>query len=106
MRTGYRLTYCYFVQRVKPKLMDIIGPSIVFYTGHTLRNLVISSSYEYSVQVGLILPIYSVVTCTCVGIHLGLVEPAPLIELTTLWTEGPQAQWSCVSSLETCAAIL
>ncbi len=39
--------------------------------------------------------------CMCVGIHLGRVEQASPIELTTPRTEALQARWSCASSLET-----
>ncbi len=34
----------------------------------------------------------NVLTCTCVGIHLGRVEPASPIELTTPRTEAPLAR--------------
>ncbi len=40
-------------------------------------------------------------TCTCVGIHLGRVEPASPIALTTSRTEALQARRSCASSLDT-----
>ncbi len=40
-------------------------------------------------------------TCTCVGIHRGRVDPAPPIELTTSGTVAPQARRSCASSVET-----
>ncbi len=40
-------------------------------------------------------------TCTCIGIRPRWVEPAPIIELTTLWTEELQDRRSCASFLET-----
>ncbi len=39
-------------------------------------------------------------TCTCVGIQVGRIEPASLIELTTSQKKALQAGRSCVSSLE------
>ncbi len=40
-------------------------------------------------------------TCTCVGIHPGWVEPASPIALTTSRTDALQARRSCASSLDT-----
>ncbi len=40
-------------------------------------------------------------TCTCVGIHPGRVEPASPTALTTSRTEALQAWRSCASSLDT-----
>ncbi len=40
-------------------------------------------------------------TCACVSIHLGRVEPASLIALTTSRMEALQARRSCASSLDT-----
>ncbi len=40
-------------------------------------------------------------TCTCVGIHPGRVEPASPIALTTSRAEALQAWRSCASSLDT-----
>ncbi len=40
-------------------------------------------------------------TCTCVGIHPGWVDPASLIELITSRTEALWARRPCASSLET-----
>ncbi len=40
-------------------------------------------------------------TCTCVGIHLGRVEPASSNALTSYRTEAPQARRACASSLDT-----
>ncbi len=40
-------------------------------------------------------------TCTCVGIHPGRVEPASPIDLITSRTEALQTRQSCASSLET-----
>ncbi len=40
-------------------------------------------------------------TCTCVGIHPGRVEPASPVELTASRTEALQARRSCPSSIET-----
>ncbi len=40
-------------------------------------------------------------TCTCVGIHPGRVEPASPIALATSRTEAFQARRSCASSLDT-----
>ncbi len=42
-----------------------------------------------------------VLTCTCVGIHPGQIEPALPIQLTTSRTEALHARRSYVSSLET-----
>ncbi len=42
--------------------------------------------------------IENLLTCTCVGIHSGRVEPASPIELTTSRVEALQARRSCVSS--------
>ncbi len=42
-----------------------------------------------------------ILSCTCVGIHPGRVEPASPIELTTSRTEALQARRSCASSPET-----
>ncbi len=44
---------------------------------------------------------YLLLTCTCVGIHPGRVEPASPIALTTSRTEAFQARRSCSSSLDT-----
>ncbi len=43
---------------------------------------------------------FTALTCTCVGIHPGRVEPASPITLTTSRTEALQAGRSCASSLE------
>ncbi len=41
-----------------------------------------------------------ILTCTCVGIHPGRVEPASAIKLTTSRTEALQARRSCANSLD------
>ncbi len=55
---------------------------------HALRLL---SSHENTVYL---------LTCTCVGIHPGRVEPASPVALTTSRTEALQARRSCASSLD------
>ncbi len=45
--------------------------------------------------------VVTVLTCTCVGIHPGRIEPASPISLTTSRMEALQARRSCTSSLNT-----
>ncbi len=63
----------------------------------TLRNTsVLKLSGIYNSQHFLL-----VLTCTCIGIHPGRIEPASSIALTTSRTEALQTRRSCASALDT-----
>ncbi len=80
-------------QRRKNRLR--IGPSYENLKKWSDSPFLLSATCEQVLAEG------GLLTCTCVGIHPGRVEPASPIVLTTSRTEVFQARRSCASSLDT-----
>ncbi len=78
----------YLVYSQRPKMTEKVNLS-----ASGLLNDFFESSHRMA--------FYYLLTCTCVGIHPGRVEPASPIALTTSRTEAFQARRSCASSQDT-----